>query len=689
MKQSKVLRMIAYCMIPILVFAMITSLLVKEVQKDEIITQKGNEYFQTDQFVRKYMSTVANYANRLIYENEELPTFYDGETQICYIDNNFNSIMVEDFYILIQYKNKAITNLDMNSDTNTIEKIKAFISQNQNAKKVNISAGNIESDSEVIEKKGMKYSRDFENTYYTRTEEKGQFNEIVESVIGSQIEETETTGVKYITTQIEDFEITSSYQEILQITSEEALMKEFLNRYETLGEKAPVILPVCLSAVLLLGIYLILSIGRTKGKDEIELNDLDRIPYEILAVIGYFILGVECLILANIGYGGIVQDINLYISIYTTLYLVAYIICAVLFNTTVKRIKDKTIFQNTITYQAWKLFVKIVKKTSTKTLEIWNQFTESTGLVSKLLMVIVGYVVIAIILLSSFGGFGILFDIGLAIFIFYKIVQRINDFTKIEKHLKAMYEGDNATKLKIADFTNEFEKMVMYINDISNGFENAIQDGIKSEKLKTELITNVSHDIKTPLTSIINYVDLLKKEKIENEKVKEYIEILDNKSQRLKKLTEDLIEASKASSGNVKLNLETINVSELLKQATGEFEDKFKEKNLELVMNLPEEKVLIKADNRYMYRIIENIFSNVSKYSMEYSRLYIDMIENEQTVQIEVKNISKDVLNISEEELMRRFVRGDKSRTTEGSGLRNFDFEKFDRTSKWNICYQN
>ena len=225
-------------------------------------------------------------------------------------------------------------------------------------------------------------------------------------------------------------------------------------------------------------------------------------------------------------------------------------------------------------------------------LEIWNQFTESTGLVSKLLMVIVGYVVIAIILLSSFGGFGILFDIGLAIFIFYKIVQRINGFTKIEKHLKAMYEGDNATKLKIADFTNEFEKMVMYINDISNGFENAIQDGIKSEKLKTELITNVSHDIKTPLTSIINYVDLLKKEKIENEKAKEYIEILDNKSQRLKKLTEDLIEASKASSGNVKLNLETINVSELLKQATGEFEDKFKEKNLELVMNLPEEKVL-------------------------------------------------------------------------------------------------
>ena len=143
------------------------------------------------------------------------------------------------------------------------------------------------------------------------------------------------------------------------------------------------------------------------------------------------------------------------------------------------------------------------------------------------------------------------------------------------------------------------------------------------------------------------------------------MEVLDNKSQRLKKLTEDLLEASKASSGNVKLNMEKINIAELIKQSIGEFEDKFQAKNLQIVTNIPEKEVYIQADNRYMYRIIENIFSNVSKYSMEHSRVYIDVLPKDQKVQIAVKNISKDVLNISEEELMQRFVRGDKSRTTE------------------------
>lgn len=194
---------------------------------------------------------------------------------------------------------------------------------------------------------------------------------------------------------------------------------------------------------------------------------------------------------------------------------------------------------------------------------------------------------------------------------------------------------------------------------------------MKSERMKVELITNVSHDIKTPLTSIINYVDLLKKEKIENEQAKEYIEILDSKSQRLKKLTEDLVEASKVSTGNISLKLEKINVVELIKQATGEFEDKFKKRGLESIINVDENEINIMADSRYMYRVIENLFSNVSKYALENSRVYIDIKENSSTnnVIIEVKNISKDKLNISAEELMQRFVRGDKSRTTEGSGL--------------------
>ena len=205
------------------------------------------------------------------------------------------------------------------------------------------------------------------------------------------------------------------------------------------------------------------------------------------------------------------------------------------------------------------------------------------------------------------------------------------------------------------------------------GFSNAIEESLKSERLKTELITNVSHDIKTPLTSIINYVDLLKKENIQDEKIKEYIEILDQKSQRLKKLTEDLVEASKASSGNIKLNIEEINLKELINQCIGEFKDKFEQKQLIIETNMPNEEIKIKADNRYMYRIIENLFSNITKYALENSRVYIDLYKEGKKIKVSMKNISKDKLNISEDELMQRFVRGDKSRYTEGSGLRSIN----------------
>ena len=213
------------------------------------------------------------------------------------------------------------------------------------------------------------------------------------------------------------------------------------------------------------------------------------------------------------------------------------------------------------------------------------------------------------------------------------------------------------------------KQMAVYIDDIAGGLSNAIEQSLKSERLKTELITNVSHDIKTPLTSIINYVDLLKKEKMPNEKATEYLMILDNKSQRLKKLTEDLVEASKASSGNIKLNKEKLNVKELVQQVSGEFEDRFKERNLEEITTFPEQDVYIKADGRYMCRILENVYSNVAKYAMENTRVYLDVVKNQHTVVIQMKNISKQELNISADELMQRFVRGETSRNIEGSGL--------------------
>lgn len=241
---------------------------------------------------------------------------------------------------------------------------------------------------------------------------------------------------------------------------------------------------------------------------------------------------------------------------------------------------------------------------------------------------------------------------------------------KIRDALKNIYEGKTDIELNENELKGVLKEMAIYIKDIAGGFSNAIEENLKSERLKTELITNVSHDIKTPLTSIINYVDLLKKEEIQDKKAKEYISILDQKSQRLKKLIEDLVEASKVSSGNVKLNIENIKIKELINQTIGEFKDKLEEKRLTVETKMPEEDLVIKADSRYIYRIIDNLFSNITKYALDGSRVYIDIENNKKSeIKISIKNISKEKLNISSDELMQRFVRGDKSRYTEGSGL--------------------
>ena len=187
--------------------------------------------------------------------------------------------------------------------------------------------------------------------------------------------------------------------------------------------------------------------------------------------------------------------------------------------------------------------------------------------------------------------------------------------------------------------------------------------------MKTELITNVSHDIKTPLTSIINYIDLLKRENPEDPKIRGYLEVLENKAQRLKVLTEDVVEASKASTGNITLEMTELNFVELINQVIGEFEEKFEERNLQMVVHFDEEEAIICADGRRLWRVLENVFGNVSKYAMENTRVYVDMNVNRPNVRLSLKNISAQPLNITADELTERFIRGDVSRNTEGSGL--------------------
>lgn len=212
------------------------------------------------------------------------------------------------------------------------------------------------------------------------------------------------------------------------------------------------------------------------------------------------------------------------------------------------------------------------------------------------------------------------------------------------------------------------------VNSIGESVRTAVETSMKDERLKADLITNVSHDIKTPLTSIINYVDLIKRENVKEPKIREYIEVLDAKSQRLKQLTDDLVEASKISSGNIVLQWEKINLIELLNQTIGEFSEKFEQKALYPVLNAPKGSVYIEADSRRIWRVIENLFNNIYKYALSGTRVYIDLeqIQAEGAapqVQLSIKNISAQPLRVKPEELTERFIRGDESRTTEGSGL--------------------
>lgn len=258
----------------------------------------------------------------------------------------------------------------------------------------------------------------------------------------------------------------------------------------------------------------------------------------------------------------------------------------------------------------------------------------------------------------------ILVDLSILVF----LCKQSLDWLKLKDTAKQLAQGDLNQQMDTSDMIMDIKEFGENLNQIKIGLNEEVEKRMKSELLKTELVTNVSHDLKTPLTSIINYIDLLKKEESE-EKRKEYIEILERHSLRLKKLTEDLIEASKASTGNVKVNLITTNLCEMITQTTAEFADRFDKNQLSLEVNSSNNDLHILADGKLLYRIFDNILSNACKYSLPQTRVYMDVIESDKTVELAIKNISKERLNINAEDLMERFVRGDSSRNTEGSGL--------------------
>lgn len=241
---------------------------------------------------------------------------------------------------------------------------------------------------------------------------------------------------------------------------------------------------------------------------------------------------------------------------------------------------------------------------------------------------------------------------------------------KYKKLLKVTNEiAKGNLDVKIEDDLGVFEPFKEEVSKIQNGFKNAVDEEVKSQKMKTELISNVSHDLKTPLTSIITYIDLLKDQNINEETRKLYIDTLDRKSQRLKDLIEDLFEVSKATSGNISLNIMNVDIVSLMKQVQIELSDKIEESTLTFKNNYPDHKVMLLLDSQRTFRVFENLIVNALKYSMDNSRVYISIIEDESEVKITLKNMSYAEIDFNIDEIAERFVRGDKSRNTEGSGL--------------------
>lgn len=249
------------------------------------------------------------------------------------------------------------------------------------------------------------------------------------------------------------------------------------------------------------------------------------------------------------------------------------------------------------------------------------------------------------------------------------VTRKAREQLAIKKAIEEIAAGAFDTKLDAKNFHGQERELAVAVNHIRDGMSDAVMNHIKNERMKADLITNVSHDIKTPLTSIVNYVDLLKRENLENENARGYIRILDEKSQRLKQLTEDLVEASKISSGNIKLDIQEIDFVELIYQTGGEFNERFEARGLTIVTRLPHDSVMVRADGRQLYRAVENLYTNAAKYALENTRVYVSLEEHDKEAVFTIKNISSRQLPAGIPDLTERFVRGEESRTTEGSGL--------------------
>ena len=423
-------------------------------------------------------------------------------------------------------------------------------------------------------------------------------------------------------------------------------------------------------AALVLGVLIVVFLTYKEGRKIDEdlnikyvLHKQDRIPLEIWTV---FVVVVEVFLIKYgwqilTGYrNGTVSYAMMPVAIGIMVFVMNEIGIRFYF-TLVRRIKAKKVWKTTLVY-------RIIKEVYTLAVQtVTNGSLVSRTWIPYLIFLIVNLILVLLGVGGVIGAF--LLDMLVGAYLYRESKQR----DEIVDGIEIIKNGDSKYRIDTTHLHGENLRMADSVNSIGVGIRKAVESSMKDEKLKTDLITNVSHDIKTPLTSIITYVDLLKRENISDQRVQGYIDILDSKSQRLKQLIDDLVEASKISSGNISIQLETINFAELVRQSIGEFSEKFSASNLQVVTKMPEQPMLIDADSGQLWRVMENLFQNVSKYAMHGTRVYIEMEEEGEGFDkknvFSVKNISAKYLEVEAEDLTERFIRGDQSRQTEGSGL--------------------
>ena len=478
--------------------------------------------------------------------------------------------------------------------------------------------------------------------------------------------------IKYSGPQTEDFVFVSAVDTSYPIQDSFYAENQLFEKYASSGTVIAVLGMIAFGMLIVCLVWLTTVAGRSNRDGELHLNWFDAWKTEVAATVVIVLWLIPVLLSGSIlsltdlfmdlnndlatlyGYYNYVMNSIPYVigggmlAAYTCLmFLVGYL-------SLVRRLKAGTMWKNSVLH----MIVQFVHQVSINIGSVWKVVIIFGGLfLIHGAAQISGHSVLFVILLPI--------DIVAFVYLVYQTIGK----KKIKQGISQIAQGEMDYKIDTTGLSGEQKEVAELVNVIGTGLNTAVEKSVKNERLKTDLITNVSHDIKTPLTSIINYVELLKQENFEDPKIRRYIEVLEQKSQRLKTLTEDVVEASKVSSGNISLDMINLNLVEMIQQTSGEFQEKFAARNLEEVLNLPEEEAMICVDGRRTWRVLENIYNNAAKYAMEGSRIYADLTVLEDQVLFTLKNVSAYPLNISADELTERFIRGDISRSTEGSGL--------------------